>query len=210
MRLYRYLSEDLVEDYIDIIKSQCGPYLRLMKKHNLPTPFFRGILRSEAKQMFFQKQVRGGRQAKGTDDDAFEEINEYLDEMGHVRRDKCAIATSNLSWTKIFGIPHMFFPVGKFKYSFIELKDFNALKNSDKVSKNTQRFIRGTLKHPSDAEIDESLEEMGKLIHTNKGVRVAYDNNYEIWFDCDIYYVLNADVDENGVDPQDFTMRLMK
>ncbi|MFW6030241.1 MAG: hypothetical protein ACOCRO_08310 [Halanaerobiales bacterium] len=202
-KFYNYLNED-IDPYIKKIRQDCGYYLSLLDKNNIPTPFYRGVLN---KQNFIHKKVRTGRIPKGTDIEAFKEINEYFEDKGHVRRDNSVIGTSHKKWAKFFGSPFMLFPVGKFDYSFVETTDFNSLKTYKKISQEARDFIKGEIPIYDD-KIEKILAEIEGTITTNKNIKLAYENYLEIWFNCKEYYLLMAENGFSGFDEKNIMSRL--
>lgn len=206
MKFYHYINEQELDEHINLIKKDCSYYLNLLDKHNLENPFYRGILTDA---FFTRKQVRKNRQPKATNIEAFNEINDYFEDKGHVRRDNSVIATSNEKWVQIFGNLYMIFPIGKFDYSWIKLPDFNVLKSYKKISEDARSFIKGVIPEDDD-KIESILAEIEPLITTNKGVDRAHKKGFEIWFSCSEYYLLKADPDEGGVDPKNILSMLKR
>jgi len=222
MKFYDFLNEakSAKKENQEKIAKDCKLYLNLLSKHNIVEPFFRGISRSKSDEVFDMKTVRKNRVPKAMDKQVFEEINEMLEEEGYARRDRSVIATSHFEWTKIFGIPHMFFPIGKFKYTWVKSFDFNSLKGKSGISKNLESFLRGqyfdedkgeiiTFDDFSDEFIEDALEELKKYIFKNKGISVAHDKKYEIWFECDKYYVVRMGENDKA-DSQIYLKELME
>ena len=132
MRLLSYLNESpkLTKDKILAkIFDNCKPYLNLIgvKKledmYNSMPVFYRGdqTFNSDFKEM----HVNPNRFPRGTIDSMFPIINKWLAANGHVTRDKCVIASSDLFHAEDFGNPGVIFPIGNIKYSFVKSVDFN-------------------------------------------------------------------------------------
>lgn len=51
-------------------------------------------------------------------------VNSWLENNGYVRRDKSVICTGDKRFAATFGPVHMLFPIGNFKYSYCQTKDF--------------------------------------------------------------------------------------
>jgi len=202
-RFYNYLNED-IDPYLEKIRQHCGYYLALLDKNNIVTPFYRGLSNN---QLFIHKKTRTNREPKGTNKEAFIEINDYLEDKGHVRRDRSIMGTSNKKWAHFFGTPYMIFPAGKFDYSFIELTDFNSLKTYKKISQEARDFIKGEIPN-NDNKIEKILIEIEDTITTNKNIKLAYENYLEIWFNCKEYYLISADENFGGYNEKNIMSRL--
>lgn len=220
MKFYQFLDEakSAKKENQEKIVKDCRPYLKLLEKHNIPTPFYRGISKSNAGDIFLKKSVRKNRVPKAINKQVFEEINEMLDEEGYARRDESVIATAWINWTEIFGVPYMMFPIGSFKYSFVDTFDFNSLKNKKGISEELEGFLRGSYKEDgetfefddfSDDFIENALDELKKYIFKNKGIKISYQKGYEIWFNCDNYYAVRCSK-QDKIEPEKYLSELLE
>ncbi|GAI90034.1 unnamed protein product [marine sediment metagenome] len=201
MRLNKYLIEGTEFDQSNLdpdmvvkqIKHFCKDYLKLLKGKQ---PLWRGIY---SISKIGNKPVRTDRNAKGTSEDAFKFVNKWLSKKGWPRRDRSVICTSNKSWADDFGNPRMIFPVEMKGYAWIESRDFNDHSFSDKaVSKGgtPKSWDIGTLEwmteySPDENRYDRADKYLQDFVHGNKHFDIAYNRQYEMWFDCKRYYYLS-------------------
>jgi hypothetical protein len=190
MRFINYLNEGVREDEInDLIQKDCKYYLNLTKGNI----FTRGM--TIGPRQFGKKEVRQDRIPKGMNQDTADNFNKWLKENGHLTRHNAVIAISpkdpsSISMYTEFGKNHWIFPIGKFSYTWIESKDVNI---SDKRT-GWDDMVIDQLFNPRMTVTDDLLPKpFEQYFHTNKGIKVAYRNQYEIWFNCKEYYYVKID-----------------
>jgi hypothetical protein len=115
-------------------------------------------------------------------------FNEWLEQEGHIRRDSAVIASSKPGPSTMFGMNNYIFPIGKFNYTWVRAKDVNI---NDGKTGWYESAVENFLIDPEGFDTDYKVK-LPKPFHTyfttNKGISEAYDNNYEIWFNCKAYY----------------------
>lgn len=194
MRLFKYINEgtqateietDSLQQMGQIVKKDCSKFLRLSKGY----PLFRGFSRDVGPFMdetLYKKRTRKDRRPKATDLRAYEALNKWLEKNGFARRDKSVIVTSNSKHTEIFGaFVGVVYPIGNFKYTWVESYDFNL---SDIRSGWSGIDAEFSFKYNKEDEI----EEWSKYIHKDN-IMKAINEKYEIWFECDSYYIIDPD-----------------
>lgn len=196
MRLNKYLIEGteldqghLVPDIVvKQIKHFCKDYLKLLKGR---MPLWRGMY---IESKIGNKPVRTNRRPMGTADDAYKFVNKWLGKKGWPRRDKSVMCTTNKSWTDSFGNPRMIFPVEMKGYAWIESTDFNDMSFSGRaVSKGgtPKSWDSGTLEWMIEHSPDRANKYLEDFVHGNKNFDIAYNRQYEMWFECKRYYYLS-------------------
>ncbi len=191
MRFINYLNEKITDpDEINyLIQKDCKYYLNLTKGNI----FTRGMTVSN---FFGKKEVRQDRIPKGMNQDTADNFNEWLKKNGHLMRHNAVIAISpkdpsSISMYTKFGKNHWIFPIGKFSYTWIEAKDVNI---TDVRTKWNDMIIDHLFNPEIDFEVDVILPKpFEQYFHTNKGIKIAYRNQYEIWFNCKEYYYVKID-----------------
>jgi hypothetical protein len=181
MKFYNYLNEkdyDL-EKFNNIIQRDCKHYLNFTKGVYM---FKRGM-QNENKD-FGVKQVRQDRQPRAMNSWEFKELNKWLEENNHVRRDKAMIAANLKGSSSIFGSVYHVFPIGKFNYTWLWANDINL---NDSNTNWKACYIREFLKFGK-----EKVPEFEVYFHTNEGIKEAWKNEYETWFECKQYYFFSA------------------
>ena len=194
MRFYSYINEkqSYVDEYIETIKKDCKPYLDLLKKERIGF-FYRGAYTSKP---FEKKDVRKNRKPQGTKKSVFVEINKLLEKNKHVRRDQSIMVTSDKNWAKGFGnMVYMVFPIGRFDYSWISLIDFNKIQSEAFAynfagPESMGDYLFGEFDLISDKEKKEIEDYLLGMITTNKGIKKAYVNGFEVWMNPKSYYLL--------------------
>jgi hypothetical protein len=156
------------------------------------------------------KNTQKSRTAKGMldSDDMSEAFNDFLQKNGHIRRDKnVLIATGNRNDAIGFGTPCIVFPIGNYKYSYLQTGDFNiqySYENDSQfraIKTLAERLVdipRGYL-DKKNAHYDrfwemplEKLKKMvSKLFISNKNLLKALDRGYEVWFNVRKYYYIS-------------------
>jgi hypothetical protein len=197
MRFKQYLTEQNVptlDEINELITSNCKPYLKLIKNKE---PLYRGI---DSPDIMGSKIVRQNRRPRGSMDNEFAFINQWLGDHGHNRRDNTMICISSKGKSSAFGIPCYVFPIGKLSYTWMDSKDFNY---NDRKTGWYNLFVQHYLesKYYYDGKPIEEYEKdystrMNKpfadYFHTDKGFNIAYKNEYEIWIKCKEYYYIMA------------------
>lgn len=170
----------------DIIHQECKTYLKLIK--GLKTPFYRGMYTNGI--TVGRKQVRKDRNPYGMAKNEAEVLNKMLGANGHARRDKSVMATSDLDHIEMFGNPFYIFPTDRMKYTWVETSDMNmdGANGWQQETLTSWADIQITGPHHHHTEVlDELYKPFEQWFHTNTGIREAYNNEYEIWFESKDY-----------------------
>lgn len=192
MRLFQYINESSVireieyfDEFNELVHKNCKQYLKLIRGKD--HPLYRGMYWINS--TLGEKAVRQDRVAKGMGSYQAAVLNKWLQENGHVRRDKAVIATSS-SAVRVHGERYFIFPVGKFEYTYVESKDINV------DDKRTGWYI-GAIEDVIEYGFDDMKDykrlpkEFSEYFHTNKGFDKAYKNQFEIWMNSKSYYFAN-------------------
>lgn len=216
MQFFGFLLEDSC-DINFILKKYCKEYLSLLQQNNIPG-FYRGVFsapiicKDDKGRILRQKTTREHRNPKGMPDFKFDKFNTWIEKNGHLKRDmNVCIATSNKRNAEIHGQPLLIYPIGKIRYTWCKEADINnydikieALTNylfseddhkyykSEKYIEHLRdlKFINSKPENKESIlkDIENSLLDM---FVTDKDIKTAYINSYEIWFKCDKYYLVN-------------------
>ncbi len=192
MRLKSYMNETvLFEDHInnikELIQKDCKSYLSVTR--NGKYKFYRGmdLKHYDHRRSAGEKFVRQDREPRGMNSNEAENLNKWLEENGHIRRDKAVFATSSIKHTKNFrnfGEPYVIYPIGNFDYTYIkhiDINDYSGKFNSEiEAIRNASAFL------------DDY--DLSGIFVTNKNIATAFNKKYEIWFNCKSYYYLRNDV----------------
>jgi len=179
MKFKTYLNEENIGIFNKNIQKDCQYYLNITKGIYM---FKRG-LQNQTKG-YGVKSVRQDREPRGMNRWEFENLNKWLDENGHVRRDKAMIAANLKGSSSIFGPVYHVFPIGKFNYTWLWANDMNF---NDSSTNWKSYYVREFLKFGK-----EKVPEFEVYFHTNKGIKEAWINEYETWFDCKQYYFFST------------------
>jgi len=226
MRLNKYINEEsenitnVANDAAKILEKECQYYLNLLKSNRIK-PFYRGIGVYKP-TLLMKKYTRTDRRSSGMNDFIFKNLNDYLKISNHTRRDNSVIATSSYMNAEGFGKVYYIFPEGKFNYTWITSGDLNIkrlYKKPSQYQKLIEFFILYTTKYKRPRTpieklksisvrtpitklksiSDDSLSEIKELFTTNKDIHIAYTKEYEIWFDCKSYYLLEINIGDMEV-----------
>lgn len=192
MRLSRYINEDIIDDvekihsFNESIHKKCKPYLNLIKGK-------RPLIRQMYMDEIGIKKVRQDRASRGMGSYQAAVLNNWLQENGHVRRDKSVICISRPHLN--FGRNYYIFPIGKFDYTFVESEDIN-------FNDRDTGWYRDTVSDAIRLDFELSKPDLKKpfkdYFHTNKKFNMAYDLEYEMWIKCkEYYYIVEWAWDEN-------------
>jgi len=184
-----YMLQRLKPDIQKVLKRDCKKYIQLLKQHDL-RPFYRGIYEHIEKGEMEKKNVRKDRLPMGTPEHDFKLLNKWLAKNGHVRRDKSVSVSSSLWAAEEFGNGYLFFPIGKFNYTWIKAKDLNLddIRTGWNQANVTYFFDAGEYELEM-SNVDR--KSFPKYFTTNKGIEKAWKNSYEVWFNCKSYYVIS-------------------
>lgn len=197
MRFKNYIKEETDPiKVVETIQKNCKSYLNLLKNKQ---PFLRGL--GGKFYDFTKKKTRIDRKSKGTSEELYPLINKWLEENGHVRRDRAVMVNSlfeNIfrNFAHTFRNIHYMFPIGKFSYTWIKSKDFNLI--DDKTGWFPESLYP-TLDPVKAREVADELGftmpdpvDLDDWITTNKGIDTAWMKGYEIWFSSNSYYVMSV------------------
>ena len=193
MRLKDYLNEQKMQlvttDYdekINIIKRDCKYYLKLLKGKK---PMVRGMKADIIDNNdMTKKQVRQDRRPKGMSTRTANAFNKWLEENGHVRRDRSVFLTSGIDFIKsMHGEPYYIFPIGKFNYTWVKAKDVNL---TDGFTGWDAVYVEAYFRDDFNRDLIDGLDDFPKFFFTNTGFDTAYNEKYEIWMDCKEYYFI--------------------
>jgi len=191
-RLQTYLNEkdvilpvDHVNDIKKSIQDKCKPYLSLTKD----MMFYRAMnTPNDNRQYAGIKLVRQDRKSRGMDKKGANNVNSWLEEHGHMRRDQSVFAVSDKTKLGLYGSSkgrYVIYPVGKFDYTYIKVGDMNLAGRSEYGDAITA-LIRNI-------KMDLHETQLKEMFVTNKNIKEAYNKKYEIWFRCKLYYYLRED-----------------
>lgn len=200
MRLTEYIMEDDgvkyymgVQDgelYHNFIEKNCKQYLRLLKGR---APFYRGM---KGNDHFGIKNVRKDRQPFGMAPQEAEILNKWLQKHGHARRDQSVMCTSDYEHTDTFGRAYMIFPLDPIKkFTWFNSKDMNMDGDYGWEWNTIPAWVakqNGNIDRVQQELLDNLKMPFEDFFTTNKQLDVAYNNGYEVWFDCEKYYFLQA------------------
>lgn len=191
MKFEDFINKEAVERTAGIIEKDCKPYLKLIRGK---IPLYRGSGTEDKKRItefLLMGKTRPKRTSKGLDSRIFKEFNRWLEEAGHVRKDKnVIIATSSVENAEPWGILGYIFPIGKLNYTFIRSYDVNIQDNR------TGWPGRTLLSQLFDVKSEYFWKSSGispnfdNYFSTNKNFNEAYNKGYEMWFKCDKYYFI--------------------
>lgn len=213
MRLFRFINESPLplnkskESIPSIIRKDCRQYMRLIKP--LGMPFMRGF----GHQFLKSAPMKGswlywGKTRQKRKPSIYEQmsiwISRYLQENGHHSRVKNAlICTSEKERASDFGEMFYVFPIKMKGFTFIRSRDFHF------DSKHWEPYSVENIIYKLKAQVDSGMIDSNHLLAeltgfldrefpnafvSDRNVKEAYNNNYEIWFECDSYYVMDSDL----------------
>lgn len=205
MRLIRHLNEQQVEyegepnrAMFEVLKRECGPYLKEAKKFQKGKFLWRGSLTSikpDPKTGLDAKPVRKGR----TPRDIPVTVHRLLDQkmkkkFGWKPRSEGVFATSAYTTAADFGIPYLFFPAGKFKFVYgIERQGGRPISDVLGALDRAGALIWTQNQYKVDPEL--SNVDLSVLLDgfvgqfTNKNLAKGVVQGAEIMFDCSYYYL---------------------
>ena len=234
MRLVKYINEKVQyistvdEITVEQVRKECAPYLRLLGSRS---PLLRGVDESSGRvNDILKKQVRDYRIPQGTSAEVFKPLNNWLQSKGFARRDKSVSATNDQKLISVVGPrynTYVFFPIGQFKYAYVESRDFNLSDSRTDWSqdfpawawgdrhnilsydgsydfmkriKNSEAVRRHYVDkriHP-ESEIEAVKQAIYSYIHGNEGFEHAWALNFEVWFECKEYYLIPLSLYNSG------------
>jgi hypothetical protein len=197
MRLIRHLKENTIIDVreaetVDLIKKDCGPFLKEMSKAQKGSFIYRGIS-GGVKTGPLPVEKRISRKDRWPSD-VPQEIHEYVDNelkqmFGWKPRSQGTFTSASFMMAAEFGIPSIFFPIGKYRYIWApNIGDFiGALDGEEVISHVGKWRIETTI---SSEERENRIDGILKK-YTDKNLPKAVMNRAEIIFDCKSYYLID-------------------
>jgi hypothetical protein len=181
MKFYHFLNEQqyTIDEINNLIQTDCKYYLSLINHGAI----FTRALSSPVSFPFLKKQTRQDRKPKGMPSSVAKKFNEWLKENNHLPRHNAVIASSYDNSIKTnFGNNYYIFPIGKFNFTYVETEDINE---NDRRTGWYDYSVDDYMSHKKN-DLPNPFEQ---YFHTNKKIHIAYDQKYEIWFDCKEYYL---------------------
>lgn len=197
MRLKGFINESQIKELNEndtntLIHKNCKQYLKLIK--NMPTPFYRGIDNVHVIP-FGIKKVRKDRVPNGMSVEEAIWLNNWLSKNGHSRRDESMMVTSDVDQVDLFGSPYYVFPLDPIKgFTFIRSLDVNL--PDRKTGWDEMATMKAMEIDRNGGDIDKEYRSLdiekpfSEYFVSNKRIEEAHKNGYELWFDCDSYYVV--------------------
>lgn len=184
---YKTVSKDS-EKTLKLLKKDCSPYLSLLRSNNI-MPFVKGVRINVKKEGLLKKDTRVDRKSQGMSQHFADKFNKWLIDNNHVPRTSSVICTSDRQNAQEFGLLCYIFPIGKIEYTWAETKDIN--RNNAKTgwySYAVEDYVRYTGSEENRVlKMDKPFPD---YFHTNKDIKTAYKNGYEVWFKCKSYYLM--------------------
>ena len=206
MRLNRYIieaedSQTVINDTIALLRKDCGPFLKDLSKAERGKFVYRGIkraLRTDSDTLVEKFKPRKDRWPTDIPQEIHEYINKELKaKFGWFPRTEGVFASSSFMIAADFGIPMLFFPIGKYKYVFApKVRDFLTALDSESVvhySGGKWTVDRSYDRETREDRIDDILDG-----YTNKNLEKAITNGAELIFNCKGYYLIDASVLKGG------------
>ena len=189
MRLETYINEDFEDavKYIVVkIRRECKPFL---KEFPVSSKFlYRGTRMTNDHDGIQNKKRRKDRKPTDTPEDVTREIdNTFNSKFGWKPRTQGVFATGNSRTSTVYGIPHLFFPIGKYRYIWSpKIKDFYTHSYLDDFKSNYTHNYEGSK--------EEGLENWAKetvKLYKSKRLNDAAMSGNEIMFDVNRYYIID-------------------
>ena len=178
----------------DVFKNNCSKYLKLLGGRK---PMYRGMELQYSDPVDFtskifigRKRVRQNRRPMATDPGAFKLVNYWLEKQGWPRRDKSIMTTSDASWAASFGNAYYVFPINPKGYAWVEASDFNNYSPSTSPDRIPSSWSIGPFENLAKNNPELAVQMLKNFVHGNKHFNIAYNRQYETWFDCKQYYFL--------------------
>lgn len=107
----------------DYLERNCKKFLK--EKPNMKW-IYRATYDYFSRESAYIKKTRREREPQGTYERSFVHVNDWLEENGHVRRDKnVVIGTSDKDMAETFGNVYVVLPIGSYHYTWVRSRDFN-------------------------------------------------------------------------------------
>jgi len=197
LRLIRHLNEaGIIEvresETVDLIKKDCAPFLKEMGKSQKGSFIYRGI-KGGVKSGPLPVEKRTSRKDRWPSD-VPQEIHEYVDRelkamFGWRPRSQGTFTSASFMTAAEFGIPSIFFPIGKYRYIWAPgIGDFiGELDRAEVISHVGKWRIETTISSEERKNrIDDILDK-----YIDKNLPKAVMNREEIIFDCKSYYLID-------------------
>ena len=197
MRLIRHLNEETIievreRETVDLIKKDCGPFLKELGKAQKGSFIYRGIRRG-VKTGPLPVEKRSPRKDRWPSD-VPQEIHEYVDNelkamFGWKPRSQGTFTSASFMTAAEFGIPAIFFPIGKYRYIWAPgIGDFIGELDRQEIISHVGKWRIETSISSEEREnrIDEILNE-----YIDKNLPKAVMNREEVIFDCKAYYLID-------------------
>lgn len=186
MRLQQYINEEKTEDlqaFVNMIKSDCKPFLREMKKAN--RFLFRGYDAEDSygsdktNIIYYKKKPRKDRKPKDMYPNTHKKLDDLFNEkFGWRARSNGVFCTGDRGTAAAYGSSHIVFPIGQFRFVW-----------SPKIG-DLYTEIR---KHISSRPGKSSVPDLEKIVdtYTDKDLAKAIKQMHEISLKCKEYYLVN-------------------
>lgn len=187
------------ETLASVLKSECGSYLGTSGSHD--GFLFRGMrihhfakynVDAETDLSWFILQTRKNRTPSDTPDEFHDLANNYLrKKFGWKPRSDGVFATSNYADAKGYGIQHVFFPIGPFKYIWSpRAKDLYVNIYHDIIARGPNSAL------DDDEQEKIFLNALEDAKYQDHDLGSAIESGHEIMFGCDKYLVVRCGENE--------------
>ena len=208
MKLYNYLNEEdwFIEydknNIIEKIKKECSFYLNIIDKKYF---FRRSILCVDNDFSLINTKKRNTGYGYFHKKNDFEELNNFFKSNKITTRDNsifCSSSKNNAVDNDDKSLYFFIFLIGKFNYSWIKSSDFNISSKNWKIEIleyyikkiELNSYIKKFFNEYDNNKLIKLCEKyVLENIYTNKNIKEAYLNKYEIWFDCKKYYAIRCE-----------------
>jgi hypothetical protein len=188
------ITDKVVDENVALVKKDCAPFLKEMGKSQKGSFIYRGISGGVRSGTIEKRTSRKDRWPS----DVPQEIHEYVDKelkamFGWRPRSQGTFTSASFMTAAEFGIPSIFFPIGKYRYIWApSIGDFiGELDRAGIISHVGKWRIESTI---TVEEREDKIDEILKR-YIDKNLSRAVMNREEVIFDCKAYYLIdNGDI----------------
>jgi hypothetical protein len=212
---YDSLDSEEYQNAIELIKTNCSKFLA-----ENDTPLWRGVksrpseYRAKISDVLVLGTSRQDRQPLSASKHFSKLMDEYfVSKTGIPYRSQGIFTTFNISTARGYGVPHLFFPIGNYHYTFSEyIDDAWGEIETEPIDNWPMQLRRAALTYIENNKIDPSIVDLKTPRFTDGDIRLEilmgalksadlyqFDKNIgdvsnqsnEIMFSCNKYYILD-------------------
>jgi hypothetical protein len=191
--------KEKLNQVVEIVRKDCAPYLRSLKREGLKLPFIRGLRKPGdpvVGNLLYKQNTRPiPSRPPNVEDKLYDLFNEWLKKNHHNEQKNCLYVTNSPGFN-VHGNRYYSIPIGNFSYTFIRHYDSgvwlsDTFEGWAKIHTTVHMGPGITRVKTADSEVQSKgvdFDQYSHLFETDRKLKEAYNKHFEVWIVCKSYY----------------------